>query len=125
MLWVSRRFPSWVGGVAGYAIRADADGLVIWYGRGHVVRLMAGDAFGGNFCVIRVFMTGGALINIMTLRQREKVMINTASGPFQGVYLMAITAGSGKPGLAMIRIGGRLVIGKMTINAFNADRRKP
>lgn len=67
-------------------------------------------------------MTLAAVADVMTERQREKIVIDPCACPGAAVHGMALQAIGGESALDVVGISGRIVIFLMTIDAFNTQR---
>ena len=82
---------------------------------------MAGVTIRRGQRIIAAGMAVGAIIDIMCIDQREKIMIDFVSGPAEPVDIMTFTTVCREAGFHVIGICGRHVVTKMAINTIITD----
>lgn len=101
--------PAGVGGMAGGAIGRKAEGCVVGVDGLVVIGGMAGYAGIGR-ALKPAGMTPGAIRDIVSFCQREKIMGGLIGEPFKAIDMMALTAIGRKPGTRMVGAGsGRII----------------
>ena len=88
----SGRFPSRCGRMAHSAAGGEICTQMIWIGGGVIISLMARKAIGGSIGVISIYVTSGAIVNIVPLCKREKVVIKSCPFPLFGKDRMTVAA---------------------------------
>lgn len=119
------RIPVRVGRVAGSTVVGDAGCLVVRI-RGRLeVGLVTGEADRRGPGKIPSGMTSGAVGNVVSLFQREKVVIKPVRRPVKGEDIVALHAIGGIAGRSVIRICRSLVIFPVAGDTIRAQGVKP
>jgi hypothetical protein len=110
------RHPVRIGGMAGGTLIRKMQQLVIRVCGALVIGLVTGKTVSRGRGVVARGMATGAVLNIMPLGQREKVVPDTLCIPAISRHVVTFGAIGGKPCLCVIRVGCPVVVLSMTVD---------
>ncbi len=118
MLRVSCRHPVQICSVTLDTILRKIGSLVVWSDRIFIIVFMTRYAIRWCIGVVRASMTSGAIRNIVSLGQREKIMIYLVRLPVITVRIMAFRTIGGKAGSQVIGSSGGRKFRTVAIDAI-------
>lgn len=107
--------PSRVGGMTFLTLHGEITGNVRWVGGAIVIFGVASGTFGRSVGIVAVLVALCAILNVVPLCKREKVVIEPLRTPVGGIHVMAIGTNGGKAGRQVVWVLCCCVIRPVTI----------